>query len=149
MSLPQSIEVRVRAITWEAEGILGFELLLSGRRPGPAGGQGGLAGLEEVGLPPADRLLADLLAPSGLGDRQLTSEDAQDDPSLLLGRDHRGSTHVVDSPSGTDKTSLPEILTRDTLNQADFDAIADQLNGRPRQTLGFKTPSQALAEVLR
>jgi IS30 family transposase len=33
--------------------------------------------------------------------------------------------------------------------QADFDAIADQLNGRPRQTLGFKTPSQALAEVLR
>ena len=33
--------------------------------------------------------------------------------------------------------------------QADFDAIADQLNGRPRQTLGFKTPSQALADVLR
>jgi IS30 family transposase len=36
-----------------------------------------------------------------------------------------------------------------TLTQADFDAIADQLNRRPRQTLGFKTPSQALAEVLR
>ena len=36
-----------------------------------------------------------------------------------------------------------------TLTQADFDAIADKLNGRPRQTLGFKTPSQALAEVLR
>jgi hypothetical protein len=36
-----------------------------------------------------------------------------------------------------------------TLTQADFDATADQLNGRPRQTLGFKTPSQALAEVLR
>jgi IS30 family transposase len=33
--------------------------------------------------------------------------------------------------------------------QADFDAIAQQLNERPRQTLGFKTPSQALAEVLR
>jgi hypothetical protein len=27
-------------------------------------------------------------------------------------------------------------------------AIADELNGRLRQTLGFKTPSQALAEVL-
>ena len=27
--------------------------------------------------------------------------------------------------------------------------IADQLNGRPRQTLGYKTPSQALADVLR
>jgi hypothetical protein len=34
-------------------------------------------------------------------------------------------------------------------SQADFDAIADELNGRPRQTLGFKTPSQALATVLR
>jgi IS30 family transposase len=34
-----------------------------------------------------------------------------------------------------------------TLNQADFDAIADELNGRPRHTLGFKTPSQALGEV--
>jgi IS30 family transposase len=33
--------------------------------------------------------------------------------------------------------------------QADLDAIADQLNTRPRQTLGFKTPSQALIEVLR
>jgi IS30 family transposase len=27
--------------------------------------------------------------------------------------------------------------------------IAQELNERPRQTLGFKTPSQALAEVLR
>jgi IS30 family transposase len=33
--------------------------------------------------------------------------------------------------------------------QTDFDAIARELNERPRQTLGFKTPSQALAEVLR
>jgi IS30 family transposase len=34
------------------------------------------------------------------------------------------------------------------LDQADLDAIAAELNGRPRQTLGFKTPSQALAEAL-
>jgi IS30 family transposase len=33
--------------------------------------------------------------------------------------------------------------------QADLDDVAAELNGRPRQTLGFKTPSQALAEVLR
>jgi IS30 family transposase len=33
--------------------------------------------------------------------------------------------------------------------QADLDAIAAELNGRPRQTLGFKTPSEALTEVLR
>ena len=45
--------------------------------------------------------------------------------------------------------NLPRTLDFKTLTQADFDAIADELNGRPRQTLGFKTPSQALAEVLR
>ena len=33
--------------------------------------------------------------------------------------------------------------------QAELDAVAAQLNGRPRQTLGFKTPSQALNEALR
>jgi IS30 family transposase len=34
------------------------------------------------------------------------------------------------------------------LDQAALDAIAAELNGRPRQTLGFTTPSQALAEAL-
>jgi len=29
-------------------------------------------------------------------------------------------------------------------NQAELDAVTAELNGRPRQTLGFKTPSQAL-----
>ena len=35
------------------------------------------------------------------------------------------------------------------LDQADLDAVADELNGRPRQTLGWKTPSQALDQALR
>jgi IS30 family transposase len=33
--------------------------------------------------------------------------------------------------------------------QADLDAVAAQLNGRPRQTLGWRTPSQALDAALR
>jgi IS30 family transposase len=33
--------------------------------------------------------------------------------------------------------------------QADLDTVAAELNGRPRQTLGWKTPSQALDEALR
>jgi hypothetical protein len=45
--------------------------------------------------------------------------------------------------------TLPRTLDFRTLTRAGFEAIADRLNGRPRQNLGFKTPSQALAEVLR
>jgi len=33
--------------------------------------------------------------------------------------------------------------------QAELDHVAAELNGRPRQTLGFKTPSEALDEALR
>jgi IS30 family transposase len=33
--------------------------------------------------------------------------------------------------------------------QADLDDVAAELNGRPRQTLGWKSPSQALDEALR
>jgi transposase, IS30 family len=43
---------------------------------------------------------------------------------------------------------LPRHVTLHDYNQNDLDDIAAELNGRPRQTLGFKTPSEALAEVL-
>ena len=42
-------------------------------------------------------------------------------------------------PKGTDMAAL---------TQADLDAAAHSLNNRPRQTLGWKAPSQKLAEVL-
>jgi len=51
--------------------------------------------------------------------------------------------------NGLLRQHLPRRLDFRTLIQADFDAIALELNQRPRQILGFKTPSQALAEVLR
>jgi IS30 family transposase len=57
----------------------------------------------------------------------------------------RGSN---ENTNGLLRQYLPKTLDFKTLTQADFDAIADKLNRRPRQTLGFKTPSQALAEVL-
>jgi IS30 family transposase len=58
----------------------------------------------------------------------------------------RGSN---ENTNGLLRRYLPRTLDFRTLTQADLDTIADELNGRPRQTLGFKTPSQALAEVLR
>jgi hypothetical protein len=32
--------------------------------------------------------------------------------------------------------------------QADLDEVVNRLNGRPRQTLGWKTPSEALEQAL-
>ena len=58
----------------------------------------------------------------------------------------RGSN---ENTNGLLRQYLPRTVSMRDYTQADFDAIADQLNSRPRQTLGFKTPSQALAEVLR
>jgi IS30 family transposase len=58
----------------------------------------------------------------------------------------RGSN---ENTNGLLRQYLPRTLDFRTLTQPDLDAIADRLNGRPRQTLGFKTPSQVLAEVLR
>ena len=60
-----------------------------------------------------------------------------------------GSAAATRTPTACCASTCPARLDFRTLTQADFDAIADELNGRPRQTLGFKTPSQALAEVLR
>ena len=58
----------------------------------------------------------------------------------------RGSN---ENTNGLLRQYMPRRLDFRTLTQEDLDAIALELNDRPRQTLGFKTPSQALAEVLR
>ena len=57
----------------------------------------------------------------------------------------RGSN---ENTNGLLRQYLPRRLDFRTLTQDDLDAIALELNDRPRQTHGFKTPSQALAEVL-
>ncbi len=57
----------------------------------------------------------------------------------------RGSN---ENTNGLLRQYLPRGADLGQLDQADLDAIAAELNGRPRQTLGFKTPSQALAEAL-
>ena len=53
----------------------------------------------------------------------------------------RGSN---ENTNGLLRQYLPRRLDFKTLTQDDLDAIALELNDRPRQTLGFKTPSQAL-----
>ena len=58
----------------------------------------------------------------------------------------RGSN---ENTNGLLRQYLPRRLDFRTLTQTDLDASAQELNERPRQTLGFKAPSRALAEVLR
>ena len=58
----------------------------------------------------------------------------------------RGTNENTD---GLLRQYLPKSADLRRFDQAALEAIAAELNGRPRQTLGFKTPSQALAEALR
>jgi IS30 family transposase len=53
-----------------------------------------------------------------------------------------------ENTNGLLRQYLPKSSDLRGFDQAALDAIAAELNGRPRQTLGFKTPLQALAEAL-
>jgi transposase, IS30 family len=57
----------------------------------------------------------------------------------------RGSN---ENTNGLLRQYFPKGTSLRRFTQADLDAVADQLNGRPRQTLGWKTPSEALNAVL-
>jgi transposase, IS30 family len=58
----------------------------------------------------------------------------------------RGSN---ENTNGLLRQYLPRHVSFRDYSQDDLDDIAAELNDRPRQTLDFKTPSEALAEVLR
>jgi len=58
----------------------------------------------------------------------------------------RGSN---ENTNGLLRQYFPKRTEISHYTQAELDAVAAQLNGRPRQTLGFKTPSHALDEALR
>ena len=57
----------------------------------------------------------------------------------------RGSN---ENTNGLLRQYFPKGTSLRRYTQADLDAVADQLNHRPRQTLGWKTPSEALNTVL-
>jgi IS30 family transposase len=54
-----------------------------------------------------------------------------------------------ENANGLLRQYLPRTADLRRFGQADLDRIAAELNGRPRQILGFKTPSRVLAEALR
>ena len=57
----------------------------------------------------------------------------------------RGSN---ENTSGLLRQYFPKGTSLAGHSPADLAAVADELNGRPRKTLGWKTPAEALAEIL-
>jgi IS30 family transposase len=58
----------------------------------------------------------------------------------------RGSN---ENTNGLLRQYFPERSDLAPFSQTDLDDVAAELNGRPRQTLGWKSPSQALDAALR
>jgi IS30 family transposase len=58
----------------------------------------------------------------------------------------RGSN---ENTNGLLRQYFPKNMDLSGLTQQQLDAVAAELNGRPRQTLGWMKPCEALADVLR
>ena len=57
----------------------------------------------------------------------------------------RGSN---ENTNGLLRQYFPKGTSLAAVTQEQLDAVADELNGRPRQTLGFHTPSEKFAEAV-
>ena len=54
-----------------------------------------------------------------------------------------------ENTNGLLRQYFPKGRTLAHVTQAELDGVADQLNGRPRETLGWRTPAEALTELLK
>ena len=54
-----------------------------------------------------------------------------------------------ENTNGLLRQYFPKGHTLARVTQAELDNVADELNGRPRQTLGWRTPAEALSQLLK
>ena len=71
------------------------------------------------------------------------------DPGVLLRSAQPWQRASNKSANGLVRHYLPRTADLRRFSQADLDRIAADHNGRPRQILGFQTPSRVFAEALR
>ena len=53
-----------------------------------------------------------------------------------------------ENTNGLLRQYFPKGTDRNSYTQEQFDAVADELNGRPRMTLGYRTPLEVYAQHL-
>ena len=63
-------------------------------------------------------------------------------------RTRPGSGAPTRTPTGCCASTSPRAPTCPATARSDLQAVADELNGRPRKTLGWKTPAEAMAALL-
>jgi IS30 family transposase len=58
------------------------------------------------------------------------------------------AAQAIECPQSRVNSNFPKGFDFSTVTEAELDAVADELNHRPRKRLGFANPNEQLSELL-